>query len=79
MCVNSRTRTPALDVLQVRFREIQPRIELHAQRPKHEPRGLVESVGGAVPKRNARLFEAGGFGRDQFDKGHRRRFSIVRR
>ena len=55
------------------------RVQRQVQRPQHEPGGLVEGVRGAMPKRNARLTEAGGLGLDQFQQRHSSKFSSARR
>jgi hypothetical protein len=44
------------------------RVQRQAERGEHQPGRLVEGVGGAVAKRNARLFEAGALRGDQFDE-----------
>jgi hypothetical protein len=58
-------------------------VQWQREPPQHEPGGLVERVGGAVPKRNARLVEAGAGPVQIVEQVHdavaTRRCSIVRR
>jgi hypothetical protein len=54
-------------------------VQRAAEAPQHEPRGLVERVGRAMPKANARLGQAGAGALDRFQHGHVSRASRVRR
>ena len=59
--LRDRARRPARCSLGVEraLGHVVQRVERQAERPQHQPRRFVEGVGRAVPKRNARLFEAG--------------------
>ena len=46
------------------------RVQRQAERPLHQPGRLVEGIGRAVAKRNARLSEAGALRMDEVDQRH---------